>query len=112
MRKLIAVTIGDIKGIGIHLLIKEWKEGNLKNIIILTNIKIFKNISNIYKLKLNILENENEIINYDNNKLNILNIFTKNIYTNSYDSLKEAYFLSKKNRFIGILTLPINKKEN
>ena len=32
--KLICVTIGDIEGIGIHILLKEFKKGNIKNFIL------------------------------------------------------------------------------
>ena len=39
--KLIAVSIGDIKGIGIQILIKEWKKGNLNNFILITNYQLF-----------------------------------------------------------------------
>ena len=42
MSKLIAVTIGDIEGIGINLLIKEWGKGKIRNFVILSNYKIFK----------------------------------------------------------------------
>ena len=36
MNNLIAGTIGDIKGIGIEILIKEWKKGNIKNFVLIT----------------------------------------------------------------------------
>ena len=38
--KLIAVTIGDINGIGIELLIKLWKLKKINNFILLTNYRI------------------------------------------------------------------------
>ena len=44
MNKLIAITIGDINGIGIEILLKLWKKKKIKNFILFTNIKIFKNI--------------------------------------------------------------------
>ena len=43
MNKLIGVTIGDIKGIGIHILINEWKKNKIKNFILITNYSIFLN---------------------------------------------------------------------
>lgn len=43
-KKLICVTIGDIEGIGIHILLKEFKKGNLNNFILITNIHILKTI--------------------------------------------------------------------
>ena len=41
LNKLICVTIGDIEGIGIHLLLKEFKKEKIKDFILITNINIF-----------------------------------------------------------------------
>ena len=40
-KKLICVTIGDIEGIGIYLLIKEFLKNNIQNFVIISNIEIF-----------------------------------------------------------------------
>ena len=88
-KKLICVTIGDIEGIGIHLLLKEFKKGKIKNFILLTNINIFKNYIKFSKNRINIID-EN-LNNYDNNKLNIYSFKTKNKNTNTIDALKYAY---------------------
>ena len=40
-KKLICVTIGDIEGIGVHLLLKEFKKKKLKDFILIKNINIF-----------------------------------------------------------------------
>ena len=111
MNNLIAVTIGDIKGIGINLLLKEWGNNKLKNFIIISNYNIIKKSNLINKYEINLIKNEDEIENYDRNKLNILDINTKDQYTNVIDSLRIAYKLTKIKLFIGILTLPLNKKE-
>ena len=37
-KNLICVTIGDIEGIGIHLLLKEFKKCKIDNFVLLTNI--------------------------------------------------------------------------
>ena len=111
MSNLIAVTIGDIKGIGINLLLKEWGDNKIKNFIIISNYKIVTKSKLFNKHKINLLKNKNEIKKYNKNKLNILNINSKNQYTNVLDSLKIAYKLTKSKLFIGILTLPLNKKE-
>ena len=42
MSKLIGVTIGDIQGIGIEILIKEWKRKRVKNFVLITNYILFK----------------------------------------------------------------------
>jgi len=107
-KKLICVTIGDIEGIGIHLLLKEFKKGKIKNFILFTNLKIFLNYIKFSKNKINIINNTN-LHNYNKSKLNILNYNTKNKNTNTMDSLKYGYELTKKKLFIGILTLPLNK---
>ena len=38
---LTAVSIGDIKGVGIQILIKAWKKKKIKNFILITNYKLF-----------------------------------------------------------------------
>jgi len=111
MNRLIAVTIGDIDGIGIHLLLNEWKKRKIKNFIIISNYKILKRKNLLLNYKINILKDNKTINNYKKDKLNILGIKTKNKYTNVIDSLETAYEYTKKGIFIGILTLPINKKE-
>jgi len=107
-KNLICVTIGDIKGIGIHLLLKEYKNKKIKNFILLTNINIFSRHIKFSKNKINLI-NEINFNNYDKSKLNIYSFKTKNKDTNTIDALKYAYEFTKKKIFIGILTLPLNK---
>ena len=107
-KKLICVTIGDIEGIGIHLLLKEFKNKKIKDFILLTNVNIFIKYIKFPRNKINIV-NELNFDNYNKKKLNIYNFITKNKNTNTMDSLKYAYELAKKQFFIGILTLPLNK---
>ena len=54
MNKLIAITIGDINGIGIDILIKTWKEKKIKNFILVTNINILEKILKKKEYKINI----------------------------------------------------------
>ena len=107
-KKLTCVTIGDIEGIGIHLLLKEFKNNNVKDFILITNIKIFNKYIKFPKNKINVISEIN-IGNYNKKKLNIYSFQTKNKNTNTIDALKYAYEFTKKNKFIGILTLPLNK---
>ena len=109
-KKIICVTIGDIDGIGIRLLIKEFKKKKIKNFIILSNIKIFKVNINLSIKKINIIDLKSNN-KYDPKKLNILTYPTKNKYTNTLDSLNLSYKLTKEKYFIGILTLPLNKNK-
>src|SRR5210317_1185984 len=107
-KKLTCVTIGDIEGIGIHLLLKEFKKNNIKNFILLTNIKIFNKYIKFQRNKINVI-NKINFENYNLKKLNIYSFKTKNKNTNTIDALKYAYEFTKKKKFIGILTLPLNK---
>ena len=110
-KKLIAVTIGDIEGIGIHLLLKEFKKKKINNFILLSNINIFKKFIKYPIKKINVINKINKINinNYDKKKLNIYSFKTKDNNTNTMDALKYAYLLTKKKIFIGVLTLPLNK---
>ena len=107
-KKLICVTIGDIKGIGIHLLLKEFRNGKIKDFVLITNINIFYKEIKFPKKKIHVMY-ENNFADYNENKLNIFSFNTKNKNTNTLDSLNIAYNLTKNKFFIGILTLPINK---
>ena len=109
-KKLICVTIGDINGIGIHLLLKEFRKKKIKKFILLTNIKIFNKYIKFPKSKINLI-NEIDFKNYNNKKLNIYSYKTKNKNTNTIDSLNYSYEFTKKKLFIGILTLPLNKNK-
>ena len=111
MNKPVAITIGDINGIGIQILLNNWKNNKLKNFIIFTNKFILKNY--LKKNNLNILLN---IINIDDEKLILnklrLNIFSYNADTqelNTYLSLKFAYDFCKKGLCKGIINLPLRK---
>lgn len=106
--KLIGVTIGDIEGIGIYLLLKEFKKKKIKDFILITNINIFNKYIKFPKNKINIV-NEININNYKKTKLNIYSFKTQNKNTNTIDALKFAYEFTKKEFFAGILTLPLNK---
>lgn len=107
-KKLICVTIGDIEGIGIHILLKEFEKGNINNFILITNINIFKKYIKFPNSKINLI-NDKSFKNYNKNKLNIFSYKTNNKNSNTIDSLEFAYKFTKNKKFIGILTLPLNK---
>ena len=112
MTEIVAITIGDINGIGIQILIDSWKKNKINNFILFCDYKYI----NTFLEKKNIY-NEINIINFKvNNKIKIdrkrINIFTyksKSLEDNTYKSLKYAYMFCKKNICIGILTLPLRK---
>ncbi len=110
MRNLIAVTVGDIEGIGIHLLIKEFNNNKINNFILFTNLELFRNNIKFPKNKINLIK-DNFFDNYKKNKLNIYNYETKNKFSNTLDSLEIAYKFTRKRIFIGIITLPLNKNK-
>jgi 4-phospho-D-threonate 3-dehydrogenase / 4-phospho-D-erythronate 3-dehydrogenase len=107
-KNLICVTIGDIEGIGIHLLLKEFKKRKIDNFVLLTNINIFNKYIKFPIRRTNLL-NDINFNNYSKKKLNIYDFKTENKNTNTIDSLRYAYELAKKEICIGILTLPLNK---
>lgn len=109
MSKLVAISIGDIKGIGIELLIREWKRNKIKDFVLFTNIKYIKNYIRIkrLKIKLNIINN-NEY-NFNKEYLNIYNYKSYSNEENTFLSIKNGFLECKKNNFIGLITLPLRK---
>ena len=111
MNNLIAVTIGDINGIGIEILIKLWKKKKIRNFILISNVKIFDNYLKQKKIKLKYkkIDNFDMFKNYNNKLFSIFNISAKNTNENTYNSLKTSYYLNKNNICNAIITLPLNK---
>ena len=90
MNRLIAITIGDINGIGIDILIKTWQDNKIKNFILITNIDILLNVLKKRKIKLvlNLVNyKKNEFI-YLKNKFNIFSYKANSLEENTYKSLK------------------------
>ena len=112
-KKIIAVTIGDINGIGIEILIKLWKSKRINNFILVTNNKLFNKylIKKKIKLPIKIFNTYEKVDFIKINKKNfpIFNIKAKNNYHNTYNSLLESYKLNNKQICQGIITLPLNK---
>ncbi len=110
---LIAVSIGDIDGIGIQILIEAWKKKKLKNFVLITNYDLFseyilkKNIS----IKISKSSIKNNKINFNKYSFNIFDIKAINHNENTLNALKEGYRLVKKKIFQGLVTLPINKQK-
>ena len=111
MSNLIAVTIGDIKGIGIQLLIQLWSKNKSKKFVLFCNISLFKKYIKKHKinLKLNIVNRKYKTILYKSNYFNIYSYVAKNNAENTYRSILFGYKECKKKNFIGILTLPLRK---
>ena len=114
-RLLKAVTIGDIKGIGIEILIKLWrkKRKNIGNFILITNYKLLiKHLKNIeIKIPITQISNFNDVSKLANKYFLIYNIKAKNNIYNTYNSMLHAYSLNKKKICSSIITLPLNKEK-
>ena len=112
-KSIIAVTIGDINGIGIEILIKLWKTKKINNFILITNSKLFTEYLVKKKIKLPLKTlyeyNENSFQNLNNKYFSIFDIKAKNNYENTYKSLSISYELNNKKLCDAIITLPINK---
>ncbi len=111
MNNLVAITIGDINGVGIEILIAAWKKKKINKFILFSNYNIIKKYLDKKKLKniLNIIEIKNDYLNYDNKKINIYSFRSNSLEENTYKSLKYAYEFCKKKICIGIITLPLRK---
>ncbi len=111
MSNIIAVTIGDIKGVGIEILINSWKKKKINNFILLSDIKL---VSKLLKNKnldkqINLISLNNNKINYDKRKINIFSYKTISSEDNTYKSLMYAYKLCVEKICIGLITLPLRK---
>jgi len=111
MNKYIAITIGDINGIGIRIFFELIINNKIKNVILFTNVDIIKNFIKINKLgiKINIVNLNKDKINFSLNKLNIYSYKSKSADENTYKSLKYAYDCCDKKLCMGIITLPLSK---
>ena len=112
---IISICIGDIEGIGIDLLIRNWEKKINISYVLFTNKKLL-----IKYLKKNNKKIEVKSINDKIDKLDNLNFSkflyiydypAKNYLENTYKSLYYSYLLTSKKYFIGIITLPLNKKK-
>jgi len=111
MSNLVAITIGDINGIGIDILIKTWEFNKIKKFILFTDIEQLNTNIIIKKIKnnINIVNSDDKKLKFQNNKFNIYTYKTKTKEENTYKSLKYAYEFCIKKICIGIITLPLRK---
>ena len=112
-KRIFAVTIGDINGIGIEILIKLWKSKRINNFILVTNNKLFNKYLIKKKIKLPLVifnkYDKGDFIKINTKKFSIFDINAKNNYENAYNALLESYKLNNKKLCQGIITLPLNK---
>ena len=111
MNKLIAITIGDINGIGLDILIKSWQDKKIKNFVLITNNDILTNVLKKRKIKLLLNQvnfKKNQFI-YLKDKFNIFSYKANSSEENTYKSLKYGYSLCANKQCIGVITLPLRK---
>ena len=111
MNNLIAVTIGDINGIGIDILIKLYKQKKIRKIVLFSNFKIINNyiLSKKIKIKLNIVNSNKDKIDFKNNKFNIYTFSSSSNEDNTLKSIRFSHYECLKNNYVGMVTLPIRK---
>ena len=113
--KIKAVTIGDINGIGIKLLINLWKfrRNKIGKFILISNYNLFKKYikKNNIKLPFKKINDFSDIKKIYDKYLPIFNIEANNNILNTYCSIKKGYFLTKNNFCSSLITLPINKEK-
>ena len=105
MNKLIGVSVGDIKGIGIEILIKEWKKRRIRNFVLITNYKLFKKYISSKKIDIKTYESsiKNNKLIVSKDSFNIFNIKASTYDQNTLESLKKSYQLAKKNILLVLL---------
>ena len=111
MTNIVAITIGDINGIGLKILIQSFKEKKIKNFILFSNKKIIQKYikrKNI-KIRLNIIYNKDIKNKFDISKFNLYSYSSESLEDNTFKSLKYAYEFCNKKICIGIITLPLRK---
>ena len=111
MNNRIAITIGDINGIGIKILINLWLKKNKKNFVLFTNKEIILKYlkKNKLKIKINVVNKNKNLFDFKNHHLNIFNFNAKSFEENTIKSIQNAYNECKKNNLIGMITLPLRK---
>ena len=109
MSNLIAVTIGDINGIGIELLIRLYKK-DIYKFVLFTDKSLFTKyiLDKKLKFKINIVNNDKKI-SFRKGFFNIYSFKSMNNVENTYNSLINAHRECKKKSFIGMITLPLRK---
>ena len=97
-KQLICVTIGDIKGIGIHILLKEFKKGKINNFVLITNVKVSNfEVAGIAINTGKKITIENSHINGSSNKIRVLATFA--MVQDLKNSLETILSLDKYNQY-------------
>ena len=111
MSKLIAVTIGDINGIGIDIFLSLFSGKKIKNVVLFSNYILISNYlkKNKINLKINLINSNLNNYTYKKNHLNVFSYKAKSNVENTYNSIIYSHEETIKKKFIGIVTLPLRK---
>ena len=111
MNKLVAISIGDINGIGIELLIQLLKKEKLNNFVLFSNYQLFNNFikKNNIKVKTNVVNGKLNRYYFRKNFLNIFTFNAKSDEENTIKSIKISHRECLKKNYIGLITLPLRK---
>ena len=111
MSKLIAVTIGDINGIGIDIFLSLFSNKKIKNVVLFSNYIFISNYlkKNKINLKINLINGSLNNYTYKKNHLNLFSYKAKSNVENTFNSIIYSHEETIKKKFIGIVTLPIRK---
>ena len=92
----IAITIGDINGIGIEIFINLWKLKTRNNLVSFSNQSLIKRFFKRKKIRLPINLINKNLNNFKYDYLNVYSYSAKNNEDNAYKALIHSYNLSKK----------------
>ena len=111
MSSLKAITIGDINGIGLEILLKLFKNKNKNDFVLFTDIKIFNEYINKNKIKIktNQINDCKKKSVYNKKLFNIFSYKSSSNEDNTVKSMIYAYKETLKGSYIGIITLPLRK---
>ena len=111
MKNKLCISIGDINGIGIEMLLNIYDKSQNNDFILFTNLNIFERylIKNNIKIKINVV-NKNNNLKFDKDKINIYDFKASNYAENTFKSIKQSYYFCLNNSNMGLITLPLNKK--
>ena len=90
MNNILGITIGDIKGVGIKILINAYIQKKIRNFILFTDLKLIENylIKNKINIEINLVRKNINKVNLIKNKLNIYSYKSNSNEDNTYKSLK------------------------
>ena len=91
---LTAITIGDINGIGLELLLKIYKK-NQNDFVLFTDIKVFNRYKNKYNIKIKTYVVNNNRRKQEFNK-KFLNVFTYKSTSNEDNTIKSLVYAHKE----------------